>query len=86
MQPPTYEPALDTKRLGAQLHRVFDLMLDGHWYTLREIAEKTGDPEASVSARLRDLRHLFGKVDRHRRYERAGLWEYRFELVTVAGV
>lgn len=31
-------------------------MADGKWRTLQEISEITGDPEASVSARLRDLR------------------------------
>lgn len=39
-----------------QLVRVRELMRDGKWRTLSEIADVTGDPEASVSARLRDLR------------------------------
>jgi hypothetical protein len=39
-----------------QLVRVRELMRDGKERTLAEISEITGDPEASVSARLRDLR------------------------------
>lgn len=86
MQPPTYDSALDSRRLGAQLNRVFAVMIGGDWLTLGEIAAKTGDPEASISARLRDLRKLFGKVERNRRgREDAGHWEYRFELHTISG-
>lgn len=54
----TYDPDQDHGRLKAQLHRVKTLMLDGTRRTLRQIADATGDPEASVSARLRDLRRL----------------------------
>ncbi len=86
MQPSTYDPALDSKRLGAQQQRVFDIMLDGEFRTLREIATETGDPEASISARLRDLRRLFGKVERCRRgCAKNGLWEYRFKMMEISG-
>ena len=46
----------DFIRLNRQQQRVFDVMKDGQWRTLADIAALTGDPEASVSARLRDLR------------------------------
>jgi len=76
----TYNPALDYDRLKKQLGRVFNLMADGKWRTLGEIAAALADPEASVSARLRDLRKpKFGnyKVPRRRRGSvKAGLWEY----------
>jgi hypothetical protein len=83
----TYEAALDRDRLRRQLERVLRVMADHDWHTLHEIAAVTGgDPEASVSARLRDLRkERFGSrlVSRRRRgYELAGLFEYRLEPTT----
>jgi DNA-binding transcriptional regulator GbsR (MarR family) len=80
----TFNPGLDRARLTGQLFRVYLLMADGHWRTLREISETTGGSEASVSARLRDLRkEKFGghTVERQRRGEpKAGLWEYRLAV------
>jgi hypothetical protein len=77
----TYEPAHDKRRLARQQLRVFGALKDGGWWTLAEIHAITGDPEASISARLRDLRKTrFGHhvVDRRRRGEAArGIWEYR---------
>jgi hypothetical protein len=56
-------------------------MIDGQWRTLAEISAVIRCPEASVSARLRDLRkNKFGGylVERRRRgAERRGLFEYR---------
>lgn len=56
-------------------------MLDGVWRTLGEIQAQVGGSEASVSARLRDLRKDgFGSylIDRRRRGEPSrGLHEYR---------
>jgi hypothetical protein len=78
---PAYEPKPDKERLTGQLLRVFELMSDGHWRTLREIADHTSDPEASISAQLRHLRKpKFGahQVERQPRGDRArGLFEYR---------
>lgn len=51
-----YNPQLDDERLSKQLGRVFDCVSTGHWYTLEEIADVTGDKEASISAQLRHLR------------------------------
>jgi len=80
----TYEPELDESRLKAQLNRVRKLMRDAEWRTLAEISEVTGDPQASVSARLRDHRkEQFGghTVNRRRRGEgRRGLFEYQLIL------
>lgn len=77
----TFDPELDGQRINAQLRRVRDLMADGVWRTLSEISEATGDPEASASARLRDLRkERFGSyiVNRRRRGEMSkGVWEYQ---------
>ena len=52
----TYDPAIDWERLTGQLGRVWGVMVYGRWVTLAEIHGRTGDPEASISARLRDLR------------------------------
>ena len=57
----TYVPKLDQVRLGRQLDRVFQFMLDHKNHTLNEIAQATGSPEASVSARLRDMRRPLHK-------------------------
>ncbi|HUP07677.1 MAG TPA: hypothetical protein VMU47_11030 [Caldimonas sp.] len=82
----TYDHAIDGKRLGEQHQRVFDCMRDGRWRSLREIAETTGDPEASVSARLRDFRKpRFGGHEVERRRARdGGTHEYRLLLATRA--
>jgi len=76
----TYDPALDEDRLTRLLGRVWALMIDGRWRTLAEIQRAAGGTEASVSARLRDLRKdRFGayKVRRRRRGPgKSGLWEY----------
>jgi hypothetical protein len=50
-----YDSALDHARLSKQLGRIFDLMADGQWRTLQEIADATGDSHASISAQLRHL-------------------------------
>jgi hypothetical protein len=80
---PVYEPRHDQARLSAQHERVRDLMRDGAWRTLNEIAAATGDPVASVSAQLRHLRKpRFGSwtvSKRHRGERRDGLWEYQLE-------
>lgn len=78
----TFERNMDGQRLRTQLEQVFDLMKDASWRTLQEIALLSGCPEASISARLRDLRKAkFGKhnVNRRRRplHDIFGVWEYQ---------
>jgi hypothetical protein len=76
----TYEAPKDRVRLNKQLRLVWDVIKDGDWRSLHEIAAATGQPEASVSARLRDLRkERFGKfeVERRRREGQQGTFEYR---------
>ena len=76
----TYEPELDFERLKGQMRRVWDVMLDGAWHTLRDISERTEDPEASVSARIRDLRKKkMGEYMVERRRIAGGLYAYRLE-------
>jgi hypothetical protein len=79
----TYDRAADHVRLNAQTLRVFRAMRGGQWLTLRELSNVTGDPEASVSARLRDLRKLkFGAyaIERRRVLRGRGLFLYRMVL------
>lgn len=72
----TYDEALDGERLGRQCQSVLDCMSDGRWRSLRDIANETGEPEASISARLRDLDHWNG-WRKHRQRVAGGLWHYR---------
>ncbi len=66
----------DVPRLTSQLARVRKLMLDGKWRTLRQIADEAGPgSEASMSARLRDLRREGLTVEG--KDMKKGLWIYR---------
>lgn len=79
----TYDADKDGVRLTGQLLRVYEAMKDGRWHTLDELAEVSGGSEASVSARLRDLRkEKFGshEVERERVKGEDGLWKYRLVL------
>src|SRR5262245_9192894 len=80
----TYEHERDHARLHAQLSRVYRAMRGGTWHTLSDLETLTGDPQASVSARLRDLRkEKFGGHHVERRYLHDGLWEYRLDEALV---
>jgi hypothetical protein len=77
----TYDHERDGRRLSKQHNRVFAAMKDGAWRTLGALSAATGDPEASVSARLRDLRkERFGGHGVDRRHAGNGLFEYRLIL------
>lgn len=76
----TFDPALDEDRLRRQLAAVRAEMFDGQWHTLHQLSLIVGAPEASVSARLRDLRKpKFGGfvVERRRVPGGNGLHIYR---------
>jgi hypothetical protein len=74
----TFSLPRDGARLAAQHHRVLARLRDGEWWTLGRLAAATGDPEASISARLRDLRKAkFGSHVIEREYVERGLWRYR---------
>lgn len=53
---PLYIAARDDGRLVKQRDRVFFAMKNMGVLTLRQIADITGDPEASISAQIRHLR------------------------------
>lgn len=74
----TFEKPRDGARLNKQLTDVFKAMRDGSWRTLAQLHEITGHPEASISARMRDLRKFRnGSHTVERRYVKRGLFEYR---------
>jgi hypothetical protein len=76
----TFDPTLDETRLRIQLAAVFAAVRNGQWWTLAQLSQVVGAPEASVSARLRDLRkHKFGGyvVQKRRVPNGNGLWIYR---------
>lgn len=74
----TYDHSRDCTRLAEQTQAVFTIMKDGQFRTLSHISRMTGAPEASVSARLRDLRKpRFGGHTVNRQYVRRGLFQYQ---------
>lgn len=78
----TYRRSKDHARLSSQLERVFDVMKDGRWRTLRCLAKKADGSEPSVSARLRDLRKKkFGGFEvKRKRWKDGGLWVYKLVI------
>jgi hypothetical protein len=76
----TFDEKLDGDRLRRQLAAVRAETSDGQWWTLHRLSLAVGAPEASVSARLRDLRKKkFGGyiVERRRIPNGNGLHMYR---------
>ena len=76
----TFNEKLDGERLRRQLYAVRKVMFDNQWRTLKQLSEEVDAPEASVSARLRDLRKKkFGGyvVERMRIPNGNGLHIYR---------
>ena len=68
----------DHVRLGGQIARVYSAMEDGRWRSLQAIAVITGDPPASISAQLRNLRKArFGAHEVERAHRGGGLYAYR---------
>ncbi len=73
-----YDPDRDDIRLTGQLRRIWEIVIDGRWYTLKDISIRTGDPEPSISAQLRHLRKpRFGSHIVEREYIANGLYNYR---------
>jgi hypothetical protein len=80
----TYDSNRDKVRLNEELYLVWGIVKDGRWLTLREISRAVIRPEASISARLRDLRKpRFGGWNVERRYVTDGLHEYRVNGRTI---
>lgn len=65
-----------------QIDKVLDVLVEGRnkgeWRRLDEIARRAGAGEASASARIRDLRNIYGwKIERRRVAGLNGPFEYR---------
>jgi len=80
----TYRPGRDRRRLTSQLSRVLEIMSDNEWHTLPELSQLVNGTEASVSARIRDLRKAHNgshtverAVDPVPENGSMGLWRYR---------
>lgn len=74
----TFSRSRDGVRLNEQCQDVFNFLSDNCWHTLREAHERTGHPEASISARIRDLKkERFGGFKISKRYINNGLWQYK---------
>lgn len=72
--------AIDRPRLAGQIAKVYELMKDGRYRTLEQIANAAECLETSASARLRDLRKArFGNhaVESRRVEGPTALYEYR---------
>lgn len=66
----------EQKRLAKQLTAIRDIVADGGWHTLGSLRAKTGFSDASISARLRELKNRHGwTLEKH--LEKPGLWLYR---------
>lgn len=78
-----FDARRDGKRLNDQMRAVWEIVRDEQWYTLHQLHGLTGYPEASISARLRDLRkpEIMGCTV-EREYLSNGLWRYRVVLQT----
>lgn len=76
-----YSDKEDGRRLTGQMLRIFNVMKDGRWRTLGELAHLADAPEGSASAQLRNMRKQeFGghTVNRRRVGDRSrGLFEYQ---------
>ena len=78
----TYDAKRDGNRLASALGRVYQVMSDGRWRSLAEIAQQAKTSEAGASARLRDLRKASfretypTKAVESKRVD-GGLWMYR---------
>ena len=75
-----YQPELDFVRLTGQMERIYNLMQDGQFRTLSQIASITRDPESSVSAQLRNFRKArFGGYIVNRKRE-LNTWYYQLQI------
>lgn len=70
----TFDSARDEERLSKQLKAVHDVMKDGQHRSLRQMADAAGCPEASASARFRDLKRLGFPMQK--KNEGRGTWIY----------
>ena len=77
-----YIPERDDERLRGQQLEIWELMRDGAWRSLSQIASILGYGEASVSAQLRHLRKpRFGCFVVDKQHQGKGLYLYQVRKV-----
>jgi hypothetical protein len=77
----SFDARLDGPRLKGQLERTLEVMKDGRWHTLQEVADAVGCTTQSASARIRDLRKpRYGA--HHIRRSRIGPAVFAYRLTT----
>jgi hypothetical protein len=80
----TFDSERDGSRLNRQMRDVWAHMSTGKPYTLDELARLTNHPEASISARIRDLRKAkHGGHTVERWHLGQGVWIYQLVLPTT---
>jgi len=73
-----YKPARDQERLTQDYAKIKELMSDGKWRTIREVADATGSPDGSASAHMRAMRKKAnGGHTVVKKYEGNGKYLYR---------
>ena len=74
----TYAKHLDETRLDTQIAKVYRMMKRSSWTSLAVLSTQCDCSEASVSARLRDLRKpQWGGHDIDKKRMEGGLWAYK---------
>jgi hypothetical protein len=73
----TYNAARDKHRLTSQALRIFRFMRESGYVSLKEIETATGDPQASISARIRSFKAAGHDYDKRLRAGSDGTWEYK---------
>lgn len=74
-----YNKEIDEARLERQIDRVLRVLQQNGWLTVTDIANKTGDPENSIQAQIRNLRKAKngGFIIDATRATKTGLFKYK---------
>ena len=76
----TYNAKRDKFRLTGQALRIFRFMREQDYVSLKEIETATGDPQASISARIRSFKEAGHDYDKRLRAGTSGTWEYKLHI------
>ena len=76
----------DRERLTGQFEGVWEIMRDGEYHTIKEVAEKTGEPAQSVGRQIRYIRSKpRGSHVLEREYRGHGIYAFRVDFEAVKG-
>ncbi len=70
----------DVPRIRKAHKRFMELVSDGAWRTLEDVAKTLGMSQTAASARWRDLKYINRRYEKKRDEKIAGLWHYRLEI------